>query len=98
MFIEIKKFNCFWSMQEFCLILVDFKKIQLLVLFNSKKLVYLKPLVLIYTDHYFQVLYLDYGNEEEVRYEDLYQLPESYSQIQMLSLPCSLYQFPELQG
>ena len=45
-----------------------------------------------------QVLYLDYGNSESLPADQLYDLPSEYSSVQMLSIRCCLYQWPDLQG
>lgn len=45
-----------------------------------------------------KVLYLDYGNKEAVSPNEIYQLPDPFRNTQMLSVECTLYQWPELTG
>ena len=41
------------------------------------------------------VLYIDFGNREEVAVSQLYHLPDAFRATEALSVQCSLYQWPE---
>jgi len=46
-------------------------------------------------DNTAKILYVDYGNREVVNLDEIYQIPATFLQPQILSLSCSLYQWPD---